>query len=70
MDYGFLVGQEFLVGEHVFQAIGVALDEDEAVVKGVRRAGGQARIQSFPAEQVISSLLVDEEIELTTPSFG
>ena len=76
-DYHFLIGQRFSVGgeiyvvqdltnqdEHLYVQAGASL-EDDIVVREAQQSQGQL----FKLNEVIQSLLVDEEIELFNPNY-
>ena len=78
-DYQFLIGQRFSVGgeiyvvqdltkqdEHTYVKAGAA--GDEIVVSEATQAQLE-RSQLFKLNEVIQSLLVDEEIELFNPNY-
>ncbi len=80
MDYQFLIGQRFSVGgeiyvvqdvtrqnEHTYVQAGTTVDDDIVVSEpqGTRVHDGRL----FKLNEVIQSLLVDEEIELFNPNY-
>ena len=75
MDYQFLIGRDFSVGEDVYTVRDIAWSDDFALVQAhpksdqnVLALPGIGNCQ-FPLTQVLQWLLVEEEIELFNPNF-
>ena len=75
MDYQFLIGRDFSVGDDVYTVRDIAWSEDAAFVQAHPKSDqnvvpllnlGNCQ---FPLTQVLQWLLVEEEIELFNPNF-
>ncbi len=79
-DYQFLIGQRFTADgetyvvrelvsqeDQVFVLAAVSSADDEDIV--VSEAGHEEAVRTFRLNEVIQSLLVDEEIELFSPNY-
>jgi len=76
MDYQFLIGRDFSVGEDVYTVRDIAWSDDSALVEAHPRNDQNVvslpnvrGSYQFPLTQVLQWLLVEEEIELFNPNF-
>lgn len=79
-DYQFLIGQRFSVGREIYVVRDLIRHDEHTFVRGelatveegeivVTEAGSELPGLTFSLDDVIQSLLVDEEIELFSPNY-
>ncbi|MDH3644847.1 MAG: hypothetical protein OES38_22270 [Gammaproteobacteria bacterium] len=75
MDYQFLIGRDFSVGDDVYTVRDIAWSDDSALVQAHPKndqmplALPNVGNRQFPLTEVLQWLLVEEEIELFNPNF-